>query len=268
MGGGGSQTINQAFDMSVINQSIYEQITKTQSSASAAQASVQNLRITFRDISGCSINASQTISADTISSSELTSETTTEIKNAITNEMQAAVQAQIEKATQAGNFQFGDSQNVNQSVQMEIQNIVDNTIVTETLNEAIAEQVSIQGGELTVRDCKDSDIDFTQNITAKLMAKTVTKALQDAIASSELLNQLDAAAGGGASSSNTGFAEMITALGDAVTGPFKYAIIAAVVCCCLLVVVMVVIGLSPAGQSATANLGKAGASRLGGGRSF
>lgn len=268
MGGGGSQSINQTFDMSVINQSIYEQITKTQSSASAAQANVQNLRIQFKDVKGCSIRGSQTIDASAIASSELTSETTTEIKNAITNEMQAAVQAQVEKATQAGNFQFGDKQNVNQNIQMEIQNIVDNTIVTETLNEAIAEQVSIQGGDLLFGNCLDSDIDFTQNITADIMAKTVTKALQDAIASSELLNQLDAAAGGGASSSNTGFAEMITAIGDAVTGPFKYAIIAAVLCCCFLIIALIAIGLSPAGQSATANLGKAGASRLGGGRSF
>lgn len=118
MGGGGSQTINQAFNLSAMNKSIYEQITKTQASASAAQASVQNLRITFRDISGCRLDASQTINADAISSSELTSQTTTEIKNAVTNEMQAAVQAQIEKATEMGNLQFGDRQNVNQEVTM------------------------------------------------------------------------------------------------------------------------------------------------------
>jgi hypothetical protein len=263
MGGGGSQTINQAFNMSAMNQSIYEQITKTQASAAASQATIQNLRIRFRDISGCNITGTQTIDAEAVSSSELTSETTTEIKNAITNEMQAAVQAQIEKATEMGNLQFGDSQNVNQEVTMEITNIVDNTIVTETLNEAIAEQVSIQNNEVEFRDCKDSDLDFSQNVTAKVAAKVITTAIQDAIAASTVMNDLNAAAGGGASSENKGLSDLVGTFFEGLTGPMKYGIIASIVCCCLLVVLLVVIGLSPAGQSATANLGKAGANRLG-----
>ena len=268
MGGGGSQTINQSFNMSAINQSIYEQITKTQASARASQATIQNLEITFRDISGCTLDASQTINAEAISSSELTSETTTEIKNAVTNEMQAAVEAQIEKATEMGNMQFGDKQNVNQEVTLEIQNIVENTIVTETINEAIAEQVAIQNNRISFRDCKDSDLDFSQNVTAKVAAKVITTALQDAIASSEVMNSLSAAAGASQKSENKGLSDLVSSIFEGLTGPMKYAIIACVVCCCLLVLVMIVLGLSPAGQSATKNLGKAGASRLGGGRRF
>jgi hypothetical protein len=263
MGGGGSQTINQAFDMSAMNKSIYEQITKTQASAAASQATIQNLRIRFRDVSGCNITGTQTIDAEAVSSSELTSETTTEIKNAITNEMQAAVEAQVEKATEMGNLQFGDKQNVNQEVTMEITNIVDNTIVTETLNEAIAEQVSIQNNEVEFRDCKDSDLDFSQNVTAKVSAKVITTAIQDAIAASTVMNDLNAAAGGGASSENKGLSDLVGTFFEGLTGPMKYGIIACVVCCCLLVLAMIVIGLSPAGQSATANLGRAGANRLG-----
>ena len=268
MGGGGSQTINQAFNMSAINKSIYEQITKTQASASASQATIQNLSIEFRDISGCKVDASQTIDAEAISSSELTSETTTEIKNAVTNEMQAAVQAQIEKATEMGNLQFGDKQNVNQEVTLEIQNIVENTIVTETINEAIAEQVAIQNNRVVFRDCKDSDLDFSQNVTAKVAAKVITTALQDAIASSEVMNQLSAAADASQKSENKGLSDLVSSIFEGLTGPIKYAMIACVVCCCLLVLVMVVLGLSPAGQSATKNLGKGAAARLGNARKF
>ena len=263
MGGGGSQTINQEFNLSAINQSIYEQITSTQASVSAAQANVQNMRFRFKDVSGCKITGTQTIDATTTSSSELTAQTTTAIKNAVTTEMQAAVEAQVEKATEMGNMQFGDKQNVNQEVTLEIQNIIDNTIVTETLNEAIAEQVSIQGGEMVFGNCLDSEVSLSQNITAELAAETITTALQDAIAASDIMNQLDAAARGGASSKNKGIADIVAKIGEALTGPMKYGIIASVVCCCLLVLVMIVIGLSPAGQSATANLGKAGANSLG-----
>jgi len=254
--------------MSAINKSIYEQITKTQASASASQATIQNLSIEFRDISGCKVDASQTIDAEAISSSELTSETTTEIKNAVTNEMQAAVQAQIEKATEMGNLQFGDKQNVNQEVTLEIQNIVENTIVTETINEAIAEQVAIQNNRVVFRDCKDSDLDFSQNVTAKVAAKVITTALQDAIASSEVMNQLSAAADASQKSENKGLSDLVSSIFEGLTGPIKYAMIACVVCCCLLVLVMIVLGLSPAGQSATANLGKGAAARLGNARKF
>jgi len=254
--------------MSAINKSIYEQITKTQASASASQATIQNLSIEFRDISGCKVDASQTIDAEAISSSELTSETTTEIKNAVTNEMQAAVQAQIEKATEMGNLQFGDKQNVNQEVTLEIQNIVENTIVTETINEAIAEQVAIQNNRVVFRDCKDSDLDFSQNVTAKVAAKVITTALQDAIASSEVMNQLSAAADASQKSENKGLSDLVSSIFEGLTGPIKYAMIACVVCCCLLVLVMIVLGLSPAGQSATKNLGKGAAARLGNARKF
>jgi hypothetical protein len=74
---------------------------------------------------------------------------------------------------------------------------------------------------------------------------------------------LDAAAGGGASSENKGLSDLVGTFFEGFTGPMKYGIIASIVCCCLLVVLLVVIGLSPAGQSATANLGRAGANRLG-----
>ena len=264
MGGGGSQTIDQTFNLSAINQSIYEQITKTQAKASAAQANVQNLQMKFDNVSGCKIDMSQTIDSSTQSSSELTSQTTTEIKNAITNDLQAAVEAQVQKVSEMGNLQFGDKQNVNQEVTLEVQNIIENTIVTETLNESIASQVSIQGGVIKFGNCLDSEINFDQNITAKLMSKVITKALQNAIASSEILNNLHAAGTGGASSENKGLSDLVTSFFEGLTGPMKYGIIACVVCCCLLVLVMIVIGLSPAGQSATKNMGRAGAVRMGG----
>jgi len=268
MGGGGSQTIEQRFNMSAINKSIYKQINETQALASASQATVQDLRIEFRDISGCSIDANQTIKANAVSSSELTEEVATEIKNAITNEMTASVQAQIEKATEMGNFQFGDKQNVSQEVTMEIENIVDNTIVTETINESVADQVNIQGGKIIFRDCKDSDLNFDQNVVAEIIAKTITSKLTSSIAQSQVLNDLGAAADAAQKSENKGLTDLVKGFFEGFYGPAKYAIVASVICCCLLILVMIVLGLSPAGQSATANLGKGAAARFGKAKKF
>src|SRR5210317_2158351 len=226
MGGGGSQTINQAFDMSAMNQSIYTQITTNKNTSPASQTNIQNMDIILQNVVGCSAVFTQNINAEASSSSTLNNTQETAIKNAITTEMTAAVQAQIEKATEMGNLQFGDKQNINQEVTLEIQNIVENTIVTETINEAIAEQVAIQNNRVVFRDCKDSDLDFSQNVTAKVAAKVITTALQDAIASSEVMNQLSAAADASQKSENKGLSDLVSSIFEGLTGPMKYAIIA------------------------------------------
>ena len=267
MGGGGSQTIDQTFNLSAVNKSIFNQITKNKSESLASQANVQNLEVVMRNVKGCSAKFGQSIDATTQSSSTLTAQTTAEIRNAITNEMQASVAAAVEKATQMGNLQFGDKQNVNQEVTMAMENVVENTITTENINKAVADQVSIQNGKLVIDgyDCREGgDISWDQNIVAKLSAEAITTALSDAIAASEILNKLHAAASGNASSENKGLSDLVTSFFEGLTGPMKYGIIACVVCCCLLVLVMIVIGLSPAGQSATQNMGRAGAARMGG----
>ena len=146
MGGGGSQKINQTFDMSALNKSVYEQTTINENNSVASQANIQTMKIDMRNIVGCVTNIVQNIDATASSSSTLSTTQTTNIKNAITNDMQAAVQAQVDKVTEAGNFQFGDKQNVNQEVTLAVQNIISNSIVTETINNALAEQVSIQEG--------------------------------------------------------------------------------------------------------------------------
>jgi len=251
--------------MSAINQSIYNQITKNKSESLASQAQIQTMRVVMKNVRGCTANFNQTINASASSSSRLENQQTTEIKNAITNEMQAAVGAQIEKATEAGNFQFGDKQNVNQEVSLEIKNIIENTITTENINSAIAEQVSIQQGDLIIDgyDCRESgEINFTQDVTAQVAASVVTKNLTDAIASSEILNQLSAAADAAQKSENKGIADIVGTLFEGLTGPAKYAIVASVVCCCLLVVVMLVLGMSPSGQKAMNKGVNAGLARL------
>jgi hypothetical protein len=267
MGGGGNQKISQTFDMSAINQSIYEETTINQNTSIATQANINTMNINMRNIVGCTTNIVQNIDATASSSSELNNTQTSAIKNAITTEMTAAVQAQVEKVTEAGNFQFGDKQNVNQEITLAIENIITNTIVRENINSAVSEQVSINDGVYTIDgyDCTIAgEINYTQDITAQVVATLVTDNLTDAIASSDILNQLQAAADAAALTENKGIADIIAKLFEGLTGPMKYAMIASVVCCCMVVVLAVVMGLSPAGQKATGNLSKAGAARIGG----
>jgi hypothetical protein len=264
MGGGGSQTINQTFNLSAVNKSIFNQITKNKSESLASQANVQNLEVVMRNIKGCSSKFGQKIDASTQSSSKLTAQTTTEIKNAITNDMKAAASAAVEKATQMGNFQFGDKQNVNQEVTLAIENVIENTITTENINKAVADQVSIQDGKLVVDgyDCREGgDISWSQDIVARLSAEAITTAIGDSIASSDILNKLHASASGNAKTENTGLSDLVATFFEGFFGPVKW--IALVIC--VLCIGVLIFSLSPAGQAVAQNAGKAGAARLGGG---
>ena len=265
MGGGGDQRINQAFNISSMNQSIYEQTTSNQSESIASQANIRTMSLDMRNVVACDTTVTQNIDATASASSELNNTQETAIRNAITTEMTAAVQAQVDKVTEAGNFQFGDEQNVNQELNLAVTNIVENVINVENINAALAEQVSIQDGLYTIDgyDCTlGGSINYSQDITAQVVATMVTNNLVDAIASSDILNQLDAAADAAAKTENKGIADIIGTFFDGLFGPMKYAVIASVVCCCMIIVLVMVMALSPAGQKGMTNMSGAAARRF------
>jgi len=265
MGGGGDQRINQAFNISAMNQSIFEQTTTNKSESLASQANIQTMKLTLRNVKYCDTTVTQTIDATASASSELNNTQETAIRNAITNEMTAAVQAQVDKVTEAGNFQFGDKQNINQELNLAVTNIVENVIDVQNINAALAEQVSIQDGDYIVDgyDCSlGGSINYSQDITAQVVATMVTNNLVDAIASSDILNQLDAAADAAAKTENKGIADIIGTFFEGLTGPMKYAMIASVVCCCMIIVLVMVMALSPAGQKGMTNMSGAAARRF------
>ena len=264
MGGGKSQSISQTFNLSSISKSIFTQITKNTQTLSSAMNNIQEVHVEIGVMkSGCTANIGQTINASSITSGRMEPQTIAETRDQVQADLQAAAQAALEQTTQMGNLEFGNSQSVRQNINMAIEQVVEKTFTTENLNEVYSEVVNIQEGKIIVGVC-DGEINFDQNIVAELVAEAITKSLTSAISDNELLSKLAASASGNASMLNKGFEGLI----EAFTGPMKYAIIASICCCCLLVVLLVVIGLSPAGQSATANLGKAGASRISNGRSF
>ena len=180
------------------------------------------------------------------------------MKNEITTEMQAGAQAAIEKATEVGNLQFGDKQNVKQDVNMAIENIVDTTITTENLNEVVTSAVNIQdnvmniGGDL---DCQGEQITLGQDISAKLVTKAVMASLTDALIENKTTNKLTANLGGSTKTENKGLADIIGTIFAGLTGP----LIAVVVCVCVIMIALTIFLLSPAGQNATRTAANAGA---------
>lgn len=268
MGGGGSQTIEQTFNLSAVNKSIFEQVTTNTQKVSASSTSIQSIGLNVKgSMIGCPFNATQKIKSETQTDAAMATETILAMKNEITSEMQAGASAAIEKSTEAGNMQFGDKQNVKQETNMAIENIVDTTITTENLSEVISNAVNIQdnvmniGGDL---DCQGEKMVLGQDISAKLVTKAVMGALTDALIENKTTNGLTADLGAEQKTENKGLADIIGTIFEGLTGPIKYAIIACVLCVCIIVIAGAMFALSPAGQNASRTMANAGAKKLGG----
>ena len=153
---------------------------------------------------------------------------------------------------------------MNQLVETNIRN----TIETINISDTVAESVNIQGGKLTVDgyDCTEGgQLSFEQDITSKVAAEAVTKAVTDALAQNTVIAALAATVEADARQSRGGIAEIADSIFGGIAGIFgassqmiMFSVIAVVSVCCLLLVFL----LSPAGQNSVGKFANAGASRM------
>ena len=268
MGGGGSSTINQEFNMSVVNDIMYNSVTNNESINENNMQNIQNMELNILRNVGCNIETDQTITSSFMATTEQITQSFQNVSNDLVSELQAQASAALDKQTQMGNMQFGDRQNVNQTINTEIENIVKTQIETNNLTKTINQAVNIQGQTINIGEtiCFNGEqLSFKQNISAELAAQAVAKNLLSAITSNEVGTQIVTEASASASTEAGGTAEVIESAGDAVsgvvgavTGPMKFAIIGAVLSCIMLIIAMAMMGLSPAGQNKlkTANFSK------------
>ena len=265
-----SQSIENTFNMSAVNESIYEEINKTATTTTASGTNIQDLTLNIMNLDGCSVSTGQKITAKTMSSSTFTKDQTTEIKNAITTEMEASASNALEQNSELGSelgaLVGGDSNmDIKTEVNMEIQNLIKNTITRDTINDTVAEQVNIQGQVLNVGNCVDSDIKLDQDIVAEIAATSITNMVTKAIAGNTLLNTMAAKVESSATKKQGGLAGLMdSVLGGigGIIGTSQQGAMAAsgfsTICVCVLVIGLAVMFLSPAGQ----NMGRKGMNKF------
>ena len=266
MGGGGSSTINQEFNMSVVNDILYESVTNNESINENTMQNIQNMTLNFGDVFGCNITTEQTINSSFMATTEQITESFQNVSNELVSELQAQASAALDKQSQAGNFQFGDRQNVNQTINTEIENEVKTMMETNNLTKTVNESINVQDQTINIGKvvCLNGEqLTFKQNISADLAAQAVAKNVLSAISKNAVVNEVVAKGESEAKAKAGGAAEVVDSVGNAatgiigaVTGPMKYGIMAISGICCMLIVAMIVMGLSPAGQSKiqTANM--------------
>ena len=274
MGGGGSSTINQEMNMSMVNDILYESVTNNESYTQNEMRNEQVLNLKIGRNVGCNIETDQTINSTFMATTEQITDSFQNVANDLVSSLQAGAGAALDKQTQAGNLQFGDKQNVNQKINTEIENIVKTQLETNNLTETINKAVNVQEGNIEIGEtiCLDGEqLSFRQNISADLAAQAVTKNILTAVTKNSVVQDTIAKIDAEAKAKAGGAAEVVDSVGNAatgiigaVTGPMKYAIIAAAGLCCMLVIAMLVMGLSPAGQSKMKNMNMRGMKMPGG----
>tara|TARA_B100001559_G_C16502886_1_gene624275 strand:+ start:6385 stop:7227 length:843 start_codon:yes stop_codon:yes gene_type:complete len=274
MGGGGSSTINQEMNMSMVNDILYESVTNNESYTQNEMRNEQVLNLKIGRNVGCNIETDQTINSTFMATTEQISNSFQNVANDLVSSLQAGASAALDKQTQAGNFQFGDKQNVNQKINTEIENIVKTQLETNNLTETINKAVNVQEGNIEIGEtiCLNGEqLSFRQNISADLAAQAVTKNILTAVTKNSVVQDTIAQIDAEAKAKAGGAAEVVDSVGNAasnvigaVTGPMKYAIMAAAGLCCMLVIAMLVMGLSPAGQSKMKNVNMRGMKMPGG----
>jgi hypothetical protein len=275
MGGDTSQSIENTFNFSAINENITNIITNNSSTTTATGANIQGMTVNLGKIIGCDMNFSQKITSKTMASSDFTAEEISDLQNEITNDMQAAATAALENNTEMGSelggvLDGGDTNmSVVNSVNMEIQNLVETNITTTNVNNTVAEQVNIQDGVLNLQyyDCSDTGgkLDFSQDIMAEVKATSIMNILKQAIQENKILNKMAAVTDSAVKKKKGGIAGVLDSVFGGIAGIIgtsqegAMAGSAASVCCvCVLMIGLVVMFLSPAGQ----NMGRAGMNKF------
>ena len=275
MGGDTSQSIENTFNFSAINENITNIITNNSSTTTATGANIQGMKVNFGQIIGCDVNLSQKITSKTMASSDFTADEITDLQNEITNDMQAAATAALENNTEMGSelgglLDGGDTEmNVTNSVNMEIQNLVETNITTTNVNSTVAEQVNIQDGELNLKfyDCSDTGakLDFSQDIMAEVKATSIMNILKEAVQENKILNKMAADTDSSVKKKKGGIAGVLDSVFGGVAGIIgtsQQGAMAAsgfsTICLCVLVIGLAVMFLSPAGQ----NMGRKGMNKF------
>jgi len=252
MGGGGSQSINQNFNMSVVNDILYESVTKNESINENTMENIQGMELNVLRNVGCNISTEQSITSSFTSTTEQITDSFQNVENDIVSELQAQAAAALDQQSQMGNLQIGDRQNVTQNINSEIQNIVKTQLTTENLTKTVNKAVNIQEQTINIGEtiCLNGEtLSFKQNISADLAAQAVAKNLLSAVTTNKLASEIAATSDATITKKAGGAAEVIDSVGNAFTGPIKYAIIACGVCCCLLIVFAIVMAVSQSGTS-------------------
>ena len=291
--GGSSKQVTKT-ENNIVNESVFNAVTKSVNAQSTSIITVQDMAV--RGVKAyCNLNVTQKINADIKVMAKFDEQQT---QNLVTNMMsdiaKQAKQASDQKSGFA-NLIPNQSEKVDQTIN-NITNVVKKNITAETINtlsskivnnqKLVTENLVIDPLGLSIykelgiappielmKELKNTTCTIGQDAQIKFVSEQIGKKVLEIMNKDEsaqkLATELDQAAkqvseglGEAVAQGAEGIGKGVGAAAEGLTGWIKYVAIACAICCCVLILAAVAMGLSPAGQKATGNLGSAAARRF------
>ena len=282
-------------ETNIINDTSFSMLSRSENAVSAKVLARQSASLSGID-SYCRLEINQISNLDIKILQKFDEKSTAELMSKIMADLEKKAKQAIEQKTGWGSMGTSKTENVDKTF-TNITNKVKKSITSELINKLAGEVATEQ--ELKIKNLKldpygigiydkmgqpppveviqmmikAPPCKIDQNLQIRYVAEQIGSKIVDIVNKDEsaqkLATEIDQAnkqenqgIGGAIAEGAKGIGEGVGAAVEGATGWIKYVAIAVVVCCCVIILAAVAMGLSPAGQSATKNLGSAAARRF------
>jgi hypothetical protein len=246
MGGNSSKNVN-IFNMSSVTDIMYNQLTENTTKISQTGTNINTSTISIAgNVTGCTFRNDQKITADQVSTGNITADQVSNIQN----DIQANLDAQIEQTAKQENEMLSGFANSNANinkVKQAIHNIVRTTITVKNFMEIKQQSFNLNELNLTILGTYTCTTDEqgvynNQDIASSMLAEGMTNSLVEAINNNKVISDITAEAEQYAEQKNKGLADVMS--------KFLMPCLSSGAVICVVCAGMVAVMLSPAGQNA------------------
>ena len=279
-------------ETNVVNESVFNAISKSENAVSASVITVQNMTVSGVT-AYCNLDVSQKINADIKVLQKFDEKSTQDLLYKVLNDLEDKVKQETKQKTgflnPIPNFSSSVSDtktNIRNSVTKNITSETVNTLAAKVVNnqKLVTENLIIDPLGLSVykslgipppvelmKEIKNTNCKIGQDAQIKFVAEQVGSKISEIINKNEQAQQLKKDVSAATTQETQGAGEALgqaaegvaKGIGSIMSGAAMPSVISAVVSC-VCCVAMLALGMSSGGQKATGNLGAAGAARLGG----
>jgi hypothetical protein len=271
MGSAGSKSKNTvSIDLSTSISNISKKLTENTNKTTTVAANSQDFTLVVGgDIIGTRLKLGQKISVSTKISGGLTSDNKTQLSNDIKSTLSAAMTQAAD--AQAGVLATGSAKSENDTKINNALNVALTDVqITKNINEAFTSTFNKQNSTIVIGgSIRDSDLDFTQDISTQILVKNILDSSIKDINSALVASGSDITVDQSAKTKTAGWDDLMNSIFGGLMWPIIISVIASVISVVVLLIVFNQVAQSDAGQSAiktAANTGQMYAT--GGGSAF
>jgi hypothetical protein len=218
----------------------------------------QYLSMEFGYAERCPVKANQTIKSNiqivNLSDQRVTETLETSLEQTLDNTISQSAEVISGFASMTG----GNATDTTNYVRNTINKTINQATTINNINQVAASSYNSNTGKLKYVFCKDTPIEWNQEIVSEIIARNILQSIQDSLMEDSTISSLMNYADQTASTQNKGLDDVI----KAATGPSIASAIAAAIICIIFLIGIVVLGMSPAGQESIGKVSNAAVAKI------